>query len=250
MMKVAAIDDEETLLRTLSRGLPVHGVSVVCFSSIQSALEARAVLATQDALLVDFQLLDGNGLSLVQSLRRGGIDVPVVVFSGRANENDRIAAIDLDVADVVQKPCGTAELAARLRKAARRRPRRSGAPRDRSLRFDQALGELTDGERVARLSEQSATLFALFSRSRGRFIHRDDISAALWGDSAGEADALRFNDRLDSALTRLRSELGPWRHIVEVRDKCVRVQISVQIAGSSESGARPKFRTPGNRDRR
>ncbi len=240
MTKIAAIDDEVTMLRTLRRGLPVHGVSVVCFISVTSALEARNVLEAQDAILLDYHLLDGDGLSLVRALRRSSIDVPIVIFSGRASERERIAALDLDVADVVQKPCGMAELAARVRKATRRRTSASVTPRDRSLRFDRMRRELTDGKNVVELSEPSATLFMLFAQSRGRFIDRADASAALWDDARDESKAAEVNARLDEALTRLRTELGPWRHLVEVRDKCVRVQISVRLGGVAQSGAHPR----------
>jgi DNA-binding response OmpR family regulator len=77
-----------------------------------------------DLLVLDLGLPDGDGLEVIRDVR-GWSAVPIVVLSARADEADKIAALDAGADDYLTKPFGVGELLARVR-ANLRRPRGQG----------------------------------------------------------------------------------------------------------------------------
>jgi two-component system KDP operon response regulator KdpE len=74
-----------------------------------------------DLLIVDLGLPDGDGLDVIRDVRSWS-NVPIVVLSARADESDKISALDAGADDYLTKPFGVGELLARVR-ANLRRPR-------------------------------------------------------------------------------------------------------------------------------
>ena len=81
-----------------------------------------------DLVVLDLGLPDGDGIDLIRDVR-GWSAVPIIVLSARADETDKIAALDAGADDYLTKPFGVGELLARVR-ANLRRPRaaRGGRP--------------------------------------------------------------------------------------------------------------------------
>uniref|UniRef100_UPI0013DB8780 response regulator n=1 Tax=Stenotrophomonas maltophilia TaxID=40324 RepID=UPI0013DB8780 len=65
--------------------------------------------------VLDRQLPDGDGLSLIPKLRASGNLVPVLVLTARGELNDRVAGLDKGADDYLAKPFAFEELLARLR---------------------------------------------------------------------------------------------------------------------------------------
>lgn len=83
---------------------------------------ARALLplAHWDAVLLDWQLPDGEGLTLLPLLRRQLPDSPVLMLTARDQITDRIRGLDAGADDYLVKPFDPQELLARLRAVERR----------------------------------------------------------------------------------------------------------------------------------
>lgn len=75
-----------------------------------------------DLLILDWELPDGCGTELCGSLRKRGLVVPIIMFTGRKKLTDRIEGLDSGADDYVMKPCDPSELAARIRAMLRRKP--------------------------------------------------------------------------------------------------------------------------------
>ena len=119
--------------------------TATAFASSRPARSASPQqLATEQppaAILLDLGLPDGDGLTLVRSLRTWS-SVPVIVLSARDREDDKVSALDAGADDYLTKPFGTSELLARIR-VALRHARANGAPDEPVLevgpiRIDQA----------------------------------------------------------------------------------------------------------------
>src|SRR4030095_5555594 len=73
-----------------------------------------------DAILLDPALPDMDGLDVIRQVRLLNYMSPIIVLSDKANEVDKVTALDAGADDFVQKPFGVGELLARLRAALRR----------------------------------------------------------------------------------------------------------------------------------
>jgi two-component system KDP operon response regulator KdpE len=82
---------------------------------------ARAARRPPDAIVLDLGLPDADGMEVIRQIREWNKTLPIIVLSVRAQERDKIAALDAGADDFVNKPFAVGELLARLRVALRRR---------------------------------------------------------------------------------------------------------------------------------
>ncbi|HEX9022514.1 MAG TPA: response regulator, partial [Geobacteraceae bacterium] len=118
-MKILVIEDERRLAQLLKRGLEENHFAV----DISHDGEEGKYMAENypyDAVLLDLMLPELDGLEILQSLRAGGSDVPVVIITARGEVEDRIKGLNIGADDYVAKPFDLAELIARLHSVIRR----------------------------------------------------------------------------------------------------------------------------------
>ena len=115
-LRALILDDEEVIRTVVAEILGAMGFAV---SESVSLAEARAALAEGafDLLLVDKNLPDGSGLTLVRELAAKDGDLAIVVISGYATLSSAVEALQAGVADYVVKPFDLADLRARLQRA-------------------------------------------------------------------------------------------------------------------------------------
>jgi len=106
---VLIVDDEKNILSTLSRALRVEDFDVDVAGSGSIALEKTRTRA-YDALLIDVQLPDIDGIEVLRRLREGKNDVPVIVMSGHGTIDTAVQATRLGAHDFLEKPIGTERL--------------------------------------------------------------------------------------------------------------------------------------------
>jgi two-component system KDP operon response regulator KdpE len=114
---VLVIEDEQTMRRVLGTALSGQGYYVWQAETIAEGIATFLRRAPQ-AILLDFGLPDGDGLEVVQAVRKRS-EVPIVVISARGEEREQVRALDSGANDYVTKPFREAELFARLRAALR-----------------------------------------------------------------------------------------------------------------------------------
>ena len=117
---VVVIEDEPQIRRFVRTALEAEGWQVHEADTAQKGL-TQAATRKPDLLVLDLGLPDGNGLDVIRDIR-GWSGVPIIVLSARADEADKIAALDAGADDYLTKPFGVGELLARAR-ANLRRPR-------------------------------------------------------------------------------------------------------------------------------
>jgi two-component system, OmpR family, KDP operon response regulator KdpE len=135
MSRVLVVDDEPQILRAMSINLQVRGHEVLSAASGQEAL-AAAAHRNPDLVILDLGLPDLDGLEVIRGLR-DRTDVPIIVLSGRTQNQMKIAALDAGADDYVTKPFNIHELLARVR-AVSRRSSPAGEPKTSST----ALGDI------------------------------------------------------------------------------------------------------------
>src|SRR5499427_9001026 len=103
------VDDEPSILTTLQKALSLEGYSVDVAGGVRVA-EERLGKRSYDIMLLDVSLPDGDGVSLLQQLRAGGNEIPVVMMSGHATVDVAVRATRLGAIDFLEKPLSTDRL--------------------------------------------------------------------------------------------------------------------------------------------
>jgi two-component system, OmpR family, KDP operon response regulator KdpE len=183
------VEDEPQIRRFVRTALEAEGWQVH-----EAATQQRGLIETgtrkPDLVVLDLGLPDGDGLDLIRDVR-GWSPVPIIVLSARADENDKIAALDAGADDYLTKPFGVGELLARVR-ANLRRPR--GV---------QAAGALEGGEPVFRFGDVEMDPRARIVRRAGNEVHLTPIEYRLLSILAANAGRVLTHRQL------LREVWGP-----------------------------------------
>ena len=180
---VAIVDDDAAIRTALGRALRMENYDVELFEDGASALRA-VQLRAPDAIVLDLQLPDIDGLEVCRRIRRSGDATPILMLTARDAVNDRVAGLDVGADDYLVKPFDLAELLARLRALLRRY--NVGDIDATVLRFeDLTLNPLTRevrrGERLVPLTKIEFDLLELFLQHPRQVLTRDQILDLVWG---------------------------------------------------------------------
>ncbi len=187
MTKLLLVEDDQTLLDTLTFNLTREGYDVISASDGVTALD----LARQekpDLILLDVMLPGLDGLTVCRTLRRE-TDAPIVLLTARSSEVDRIVGLDTGADDYIVKPFSLGELMARLRAVMRRGQHRV----ETKLQSGDLVLDLV-GHRAMRngknlnLPPKEFDLLAELIRHKGAVLTRDLLLQRVWGfDFAGDS---------------------------------------------------------------
>jgi two-component system KDP operon response regulator KdpE len=197
------IEDEPQIRRFVRAALEAEGWQVHEADTLKKGLTETGT-RKPDLLVLDLGLPDGDGLALIRDVRSWS-GVPIVVLSARADEADKIAALDAGADDYLTKPFGIGELLARVR-ANLRRPRTvpgEGAA-DASGETDPVFrfGEV-EVDRPARLVRRAGIevhltpieyrLLTVLIANVGRVLTHRQLLREVWGPShTGQSHYLRI----------------------------------------------------------
>ena len=111
--RILVIDDEPQIRKFLEISLRAQGYVV---DQAENGKNGLAVLATQgaDLVILDIGLPDLDGHEVLRELRQWS-QVPVIMLTVRADESEKVSALDAGANDYVTKPFGIQELMARIR---------------------------------------------------------------------------------------------------------------------------------------
>ncbi len=185
--------------------------------------EARSALAAVQyaAVLLDLHLGDGDGLSLLPTVRALRDRPIVIVLTARDQVTDRIRGLDAGADDYLIKPYDPAELLARLRAVERRRSA-SSSPVLKLGGLEIDLGRdmvRKDGFPITLTQKEWALLRVMATRPE-RIHTRENLADALYG-FGDEADS----NTLEVFISRLRRKLGR-SHIQTLRGLGYRLSFS------------------------
>ena len=188
------IEDEPQIRRFVRAALEGEGWQVHETATARQGL-ADAGTRKPDLLVVDLGLPDGDGLELIRDVRTWS-NVPIVVLSARADESDKIAALDAGADDYLTKPFGIGELLARVRANVRRQRgagASSGAVGESSHLFTFGEVDVNVQTRIVRRSGAEVHLTPIEYRllstliaNTGRVMTHRQLLREVWGPSHSE----------------------------------------------------------------
>ena len=180
---VAIVDDDGAIRTALGRALRMENYDVDLFDDGLSALKAIQLRAP-DAIILDLQLPDIDGLEVCRRIRRAGDATPILMLTARDAVNDRVAGLDVGADDYLVKPFDLAELLARLRALLRRHHANEGdlaVLRFEDLSLNPQTREVLRGTRPIALTKIEFDLLELFLHHPRQVLTRDQILDLVWG---------------------------------------------------------------------
>ena len=180
-MRILVVEDEDSIASFVVKGLTSEGHAV---ERAATAADATGLALTYDfdLILLDLILPDGHGLDVLKRVRSERPEVPVIVVSALGEVDNKVDLLDAGADDYLVKPFAFAELAARVRAAAR-----SGAASGRVLTVgDLSLDTKTriakrDDDVEADLPSREFTLLEYLMRHPGQVLTRQQLLDSVWG---------------------------------------------------------------------
>ena len=133
-------------------------------------------------VLLDLGLPGAEGLDLLKSARREGVDTPILIITARGAVEDRVSGLDLGADDYLLKPFEMRELSARMRALIRRRAGRATSTLVAGdVELDTETHELRHGAAKAVLSAREYALMHALMERPGRILSRAQIEERIYG---------------------------------------------------------------------
>ncbi|MBC2890076.1 response regulator transcription factor [Gordonibacter massiliensis (ex Traore et al. 2017)] len=189
MARLLIVDDERAIVDTLVRVLERDGHTVAGMTDAARVLDVD--LSRFDLIVTDVMMPGMDGFELVRRIRERA-DCPILFLTAKTEEGDAVMGLGLGADDYIRKPCGAAELRAKVTAHLRR----EGRERHSSLEFGRVRIDLTakraevDGAPV-RLTPTEYALCEHLARRRGQVFSKEALleEASGW-DSTASAETI------------------------------------------------------------
>jgi DNA-binding response OmpR family regulator len=204
--RILVVEDEPAIAEAVGYALTDAGYDVDAVGDGRTALEA-ASRESYDLMVLDLLLPGLSGVEVCRRLRAQS-DLPIVMLTALADEQDRITGLDLGADDYVTKPFSVAELVSRVRALLRRREldhrRASAVVRVGGLQLDIGRHDATVDGKPLKLTRSEFRLVALLASEPGRVFSREELVRHLW-----DSDFVGDRRAIDVHISNLRRKLEP-----------------------------------------
>jgi DNA-binding response OmpR family regulator/HPt (histidine-containing phosphotransfer) domain-containing protein len=179
-MKILVIEDDEFITHALTTILVSQNYVVEIATNGQAGWDLIEAF-DYDLVLLDVMLPKLDGISLCRQIRAKGLQMPILLLTGRDSGHDKAIGLDAGADDYVVKPFDEEELVARVRALLRR----GGAIAQPilqwgDLRLDPSSCEVTYGTKSLLLTPKEYALLELFLRNSRRVFSCGMILEHLW----------------------------------------------------------------------
>lgn len=182
-MRILIVEDERRLNDILQRSLKAEGYTV---DGVISAAEGFESIKNfhYDLVVLDLQLPDGSGTSLLKRIREHGHTMPALVLTARSDLDAKLENFRAGADDYVVKPVAMAELAIRVQALLRRGPAlQENIIRADDLEINRLTRQVKRGGRRIELSAKEYSLLEYLLLNSGRILSRSMIVEKIWDQS-------------------------------------------------------------------
>ena len=199
--------DDEVAIRDMIRIALEHAGFNVISAKNSSEAHIKVIDLKPDLVLLDWMLPGGSGIEFARRLRRDDItkDLPIIMLTAKASEDNMIQGLDEGADDYVVKPFSPKELIARIRSVLRRvEDRNMSTPlRVGDLLLDPATHRVSIKDHALEMGPTEYKLLKFFMQNKERVYSRNHIQDAVWG-----ANVYLEQRTIDVHIRRLRQALS------------------------------------------
>jgi len=191
-MKILIIEDNIELADDLDQFLANYGY--ICQSAQTFSIAKEKIeLYDYDLFVIDIGLPDGNGLELINSIKKKKHNSGIIIVTAKNAIEDKIRGLDLGADDYLTKPFHKEELNARIRSILRRNKfERNNEVIFNKIKIDLLAAQVFVNEKEMVLTKKEYDLLLYFIDNKNRVITKESIAEHLWGDHIDQADNFDF----------------------------------------------------------
>jgi two-component system copper resistance phosphate regulon response regulator CusR len=204
-MKILLVEDDADLAAAVAEALEDACYAVDTAPGGAQADELMTVY-DYDLVVLDWKIPPPSGLELLEAWRQRGIEVPVLMLTGRGGLEDRISGLDTGADDYLTKPFAVAELLARVRSLLRRREKPLHTLEAGDVVMDRAARRVTVAGRPVRLTPKEFGVLEYLLLRSDEAVSRDDLAEHVWDHTF---DAM--SNTLDVIVYRVRKKIDGGR---------------------------------------
>jgi len=215
--RILVVDDDADVRNVLARSLGADGYVV---DVVPDGAAARQALSSTppDLVVLDLGLASEDGLDILTHLRRT-TELPVILLTGRGDEQDRILGLKLGADDYLVKPFSPAELAARITSVLRRT--RHEQP-DRRLDFGELCIDAGGREVVVRgdtvtMTAKEFDLLTFLASSPRQVFGREQLLQHVWSSSSEWQDSATVTEHVRRVRRKIEVDPDHPRWVTTVR---------------------------------
>lgn len=212
MEQILIVEDDKSLNHGLCRALKTENRQILSCRDLHSARE-QLLCGMPNLILLDLNLPDGNGLTLLQELRANSMQSPVILLTANDTDADVVNGLELGADDYITKPFSLAILRARVNTQLRKAGNQVKTVVEIGpFSFDFSTQQFyVDGVSVE-LSKTEQKLLRLLVENKGCTMEREVLVDRIWTDGADFVDG----NALSVTIKRLRDKLHAQNYIKTV----------------------------------
>lgn len=198
-MKILLVEDEPVLLEEI--GSYFNAQNFICEHAPSfSRAQQKVMDYLYDVVVLDITLPDGNGIDLIDSIRKKNLETGILILSAKHSLDDKLNGLNLGADDYLTKPFFLEELNARVN-AIYRRKSLKGAEK---VKFDGfTIEPITKSilfkDQEISLTRKECELLIYFVINKNRVVSRTSIIEHLWGDYFDQ------NDNFDTIYVHMKN---------------------------------------------
>lgn len=203
-MKILIVEDETELARDISEYLSGENYLCESASTFSKALD-KTEMFHYDCIILDIMLPGGNGLRILEELKRKQRQDGIIIISAKNALDDKIEGLKLGADDYLTKPFHLSELMARVYSIIRRKQfSSSNVIIQNELQIDLLAKTVSVNEVTIFLTKKEFDLLIYFIGNKNKVISKSTLAEHLSGDLA---DMLDNHDFIYAHVKNLKKKL-------------------------------------------
>ena len=208
-MNILVVEDDKGLLDQLETILKKKHYGVDIADNGELALD-KIFDVPYDLILLDIMLPRLDGLSVLQEVRKAGLDMPILMLTARSDVQDRVKGLDYGADDYLAKPFSMAELMARIRAMLRRKGNRNPVLKAGGVCLYTVTRNVTLNDRQIHLTVKEFSILEFLLHNKGNAVSRFNLAEHVWGE---EFDPFSMSNYVDVHIKNLRKKLDARKDI-------------------------------------
>ena len=187
-MKILIIEDEPQLAESIGKYLSEQDYLCEFAVNFTQALE-KITFYQYDCILLDLMLPGGDGLQILEELRKRNLKGGVIIISAKGSFEDKIHGLQIGADDYLAKPFHLPELAARIYSVIRRQNfSNQNIITQKELTIDLLAKKVQVGAKEIVLTKKEFDLLLYFIGNKNRVVSKNALAEHLSGDIADSFD--------------------------------------------------------------